>query len=415
MDARDVERWHGVCISRARCCRTWLGAALGAALAVAGCGGEVVEVVEARQAMDTEVMVRVVAPSEELGRRWLAAAWAEMDECIDRLDSYHEDSHVSRINREAGLWQVEVHPLVTSCLAAAKEVHELTGGAFDPTVGPLLDLWREAAEKDTLPTDEEINKARALVGMDKLEMLVAVVQGPLSELELAPPRSPPPTREELTKTVHSVGIRKGMRLDLGGIAKGYIAGRMARRLQQAGATAGLVAAAGDVFAFGVRPRSLVPAAGDRRWGVGVQDPRHPEDRSRLYTAVHIRDQAVDTSGHAYRGFTVAGKRFSHIIDPRTGRPVDTRLAGVTVVAEDAAVSDGLATAIAVLGVKEGLALVEDLEGVECLLLETAPVPASVAGEEETKGPPPLIAHRSSGFAAMEYDPSELTPASAGGP
>lgn len=415
MGASDVERWHGVCISRARCCRTWLGAALGAALAVAGCGGEVVEVVEARQAMDTEVMVRVVAPSEELGRRWLAAAWAEMDECIARLDCYREDSHVSRINREAGLWQVEVHPLVTSCLAAAKEVHELTAGAFDPTVGPLLDLWREAAEKDTLPTDEEINKARALVGMDKLEMLVAVVQGPLSELELAPPRSPPPTREELTKTVHSVGIRKGMRLDLGGIAKGYIAGRMARRLQQAGATAGLVAAAGDVFAFGVRPRSLVLAGGDRRWGVGVQDPRHPEDRSRLYTAVHIRDQAVDTSGHAYRGFTVAGKRFSHIIDPRTGRPVDTRLAGVTVVADDAALSDGLATAIAVLGVKEGLALVEDLEGVECLLLETAPVPASVEGDEETKGPPPLIAHRSSGFAAMEYDPSELTPASAGGP
>jgi len=414
MDASDVERWHGVCISRARCCRAWLGAALGAALAVAGCGGEPVEVVEARQAMDTEVMVRVVAPSEELGRRWLAAAWAEMDECIARLDSYREDSHVSRINREAGLWQVEVHPLVTSCLAAAKEVYEVTAGAFDPTVGPLLDLWREAAEKDTLPTDEEINKARALVGMDKLEMLVAVVQKPLSELELAPPRSPPPTREELTKTVHSVGIRKGMRLDLGGIAKGYIAGRMARRLQQAGATAGLVAAAGDVFAFGVRPRSLV-AAGDRRWGVGVQDPRHPEDRSRLYTAVRLRDQAADTSGHAYRGFTVAGKRFSHIIDPRTGRPVDTRLAGVTVVADDAALSDGLATAIAVLGVEEGLALVEDLEGVECLLLETAPVPASVEAEEETKGPPPLIAHRSSGFAAMEYDPSELTPASAGGP
>jgi len=393
----------------ARCSRTGLGAAPALALAllmIAGCGGEVVEVVEARPAMDTEVMVRVVAPSEEVGRQWLALAWAEMDECIRYLDAYRDDSHISRINREAGLWHVEVHPLITSCLAAAKEVHDATDGAFDPTVGPLLELWRQAAETNTLPTDDEIAAARALVDMDRLEMLVATIRRPLEELERAPPRSPPPTQEELTKMVHSVGIRKGMRLDLGGIGKGYIAGRMARRLEQAGATAGLVAVAGDVYAFGIRPRSLVPDGGDRRWGVGVQDPRFPDDRSRLYTAVRLQDRAVDTSGHAYRGFTVADRRFSHIIDPRTGRPVNTRLASVTVVAEDPALSDGLATAVAVLGVKEGLALVEDLEDVECLLLEMAPVPASVEGEDETKGPHPLIAHRSSGFAALEYDPDE---------
>ena len=356
--------------------------------------------------MDTEVLVRVVAPSEEVGRRWLAIAWAEMDECVAQLDAYREGSSVSRINRDAGLWHVEVHPLVTSCLAAAKDVYEVSDGAFDPTVGPLLDLWRRAAAKDALPTDDEIAKARALVGMDKLEMLVATVQRPLTELDRAPPGAPPPTPDELTKMIHSVGIREGMRLDLGGIAKGYIAGRMARRLRQAGATAGLVAAAGDVYAFGTRPRSLVPDGGDLRWGVGVQDPRFPEDRSRLYTAIRLVDRAVDTSGHAYRGFTVAGRRFSHIIDPRTGRPVDTRLASVTVVAEDPALSDGLATAVAVLGVKDGLALVEDLVDVECLLLELAPVPASIGGDAETKGPPPLIAHRSSGFAALEYDPNE---------
>ena len=393
----------------ARCSRTGLGAApaLGLALlTIVGCGGEPVEVVDSRPAMDTEVMVRVVAPSEEVGGQWLALAWAEMDECIRYLDAHRDDSHISRINREAGLWHVEVHPLVTSCLAAAKEVHDATDGAFDPTVGPLLDLWRKAAETNALPTDDEIAAARALVGMDRLEMLVATIRRPLEELERAPPGSPPPTSEELTKMVHSVGIRKGMRLDLGGIAKGYVAGRMARRLEQAGATAGLVAVAGDVYGFGIRPRSLVPEGGDRRWGVGVQDPRFAEDRSRLYTAVRLQDRAVDTSGHAYRGFTVAGRRFSHIIDPRTGRPVDTRLASVTVVAEDPALSDGLATAVAVLGVKEGLALVEDLEEVECLLLEMAPVPASVEGEDETKGPPPLIAHRSSGFAALEYDPNE---------
>jgi len=376
------------------------------ALALAGCGGEPVEVSDARPAMDTEVLVRVIAPSEKVGRQWIALAWAEMDECIRYLDAHRPDSHVARINTEAGLWHVEVHPLVTSCLAAAREVYQETDGAFDPTVGPLLDLWRRAAETNTLPTDDQIAAARALVGMDRLEMIVARVRRPLDQLDRAPPGAPSPTRDELTKMVHSVGIRKGMRLDLGGIAKGYIAGRMARRLQQAGATAGLVAVAGDVYAFGVRPRSLVPEGGDLRWGVGVQDPRFPDDRSRLYTAVRLKDRAVDTSGHAYRGYTVAGRRFSHIIDPRTGRPVDTRLASVTVVAEDPALSDALATAVAVLGVKDGMALIEDLVDVECLLLELAPVPASAEGDAETLGPPPLIAHRSSGFAALEYDPNE---------
>ncbi len=407
--SRRVYSPRGGCGDPPRTSRSGSAAAFAlalAALTLAGCGGEPVEVVKARHAMDTEVTVRVVAPSEEVGGQWLALAWAEMDECINYLDAHRDDSHVARINKAAGRWHVEVHPLVTSCLAAAKEVCDETDGAFDPTVGPLLELWRKAAETNRLPTDDEIAKARALVGMDMLEMLVAAVQRPLGELDGAPPGAPPPTPDELPKMVHSVGIRKGMRLDLGGIAKGYIAGRMARRLEQAGAAAGLVAAGGDVYAFGVRPESLVPEGGDRRWGVGVQDPRSPDDRSRLYTAIRLKDQSVDTSGHTQRGFTVAGQRFSHIIDPRSGRPVDRRLASVTVVAENPALSDALATAVAVLGVTEGMALIEDLVDVECLLLEMAPAGASVEGDAETKGPPPLIAHRSSGFAAMEYDPNE---------
>ncbi len=414
-----------------------------AALLAAGCSGKPVEVVETRPAMDTEVMVRVVARNEATARRALALAWAEMDLCAAKLDRYRAPSDawlsqdpavrgparrdpaqapsdVWRINREAGQWNVEVDALVTSCLTAAKEAWELSGGAFDPTVGPLVDLWRQAAARGTVPTDEEIEKARAQVGMDKIEMLVAKVQKPAEELPLVAPGAPPPGPDELSRMIQSVGVPAGMSLDLGGIAKGYIAGRMARRMEQAGALAGLVAAAGDVYAFGERPPAVAgdvyafgkrPAAvagkgGDPRWGVGVQDPRYPEDRARLYTAIHVSDQGVDTSGHYYRGYTIGGKRFSHIMDPRTGRPVDTRLASVTVVADDPALSDALATAIAVLGVKDGLALVEKTEGVECLLLEWTPGPGE---EPQASGAPPpaaaLVAHRSKGFAALEFKPS----------
>jgi len=413
----------------------WLVAALALA---AGCAPrEPVEVIETREAMNTLVTVRAVAVSDSAARRALDAAWKEMDEGIKHLDRHLPDSDISRVNRDAGRFTIEVDPLVTSCLSAAREVYDMTGGAFDPTVGPILELWRKAQERNQLPTEEELAAARALVGMDAVQILAFMAEKPLAELEPLPPRGgPTPKPEDLVKPMYLVGLdREGMALDLGGIAKGYIVGRMAQRMVQSGVLAALVDAGGDVYAEGQRPLNLVapgsasrqatarlpPATaravpvpgcqgakpgfaeatpgGDRRWGVGVQDPRYPDDRTRLFTAVHVRDQAVVTSGHYARGYTVEGRRFSHIVDPRTGRPVDTRLASVTVVAPDAATADGLATALAVLGVEKGMELVEKTDGVECLLLELAETP------DDGAEPPALIAHRSSGFAALEFDPS----------
>jgi thiamine biosynthesis lipoprotein len=369
----------------------------------AGCAPrEPVEVIETREAMNTLVTVRAVAVSDSAARRALDAAWKEMDEGIKHLDRHLPDSDISRVNRDAGRFTIEVDPIVTSCLSAAREVYDMTGGAFDPTVGPILELWRKAQERNQLPTEEELAVARALVGMDAVQILAFMAQKPLTDLEPLPPRGgPTPKPEDLVKPMHLVGLDKeGMALDLGGIAKGYIVGRMAQRMVQSGVLAALVDAGGDVYAEGQRPLNLVAPGGDRRWGVGVQDPRYPEDRTRLFTAVHVRDQAVVTSGHYARGYTVEGRRFSHIVDPRTGRPVDTRLASVTVVAPDAAMADGLATAIAVLGVEKGMELVEKTAGVECLLLESGGEPAEGSAEK-----PALIAHRSSGFAALEFDPS----------
>jgi thiamine biosynthesis lipoprotein len=354
--------------------------------------------------MNTLVRVRAVAPSGEKAREALAAAWKEMELGISKLDWHREDSDVSRINRDAGKWAVEVDPMVTSCLAAAREVNKLSDGAFDPTVLPILDVWRQAAKRNQMPTPEELAKARELAGMDKVTIIAAMGLRPVSELPAVPPGAPAPTPDELAKPVHVVQLdKKGMRLDLGGIAKGYIVGRMVGRMQQLGIQAALVEAGGDIYAVGERPRGLVTRGGDPRWGIGVQDPRHSDDPTCLYTALRIRDQAVVTSGHYRRGYTVEGKRFSHIVDPRTGEPVDTRLASVTVVARDPAIADGLATAIAVLGVAKGMALVEGLDDTECLLLEEAPPgpgPSAEAGPAEVR----LIAHRSKGFAAMEYKP-----------
>jgi thiamine biosynthesis lipoprotein ApbE len=380
--------------------------------------------------MDTEVTVRAIAPSEAVARRAVEAAWKEMDTCVLLLDRYRKPSEawlkgdpaarrdpaqrpsdVWRINQDAGKWATQVDPIVTSCLAAAKEVWDASGGAFDPTVGPLVDLWRRAAAANRLPTDEEVAKARALVGMDKVEIMAAMVVKRPQDMPLLPPGEGDRKPQDMIQPVHSVGIRPGMQLDLGGVAKGYIAGRMARRMDQAGAVAGLVATAGDIYAFGEKPASLVKPSGDRRWSVGVQDPRFPDERTRLYTSIHVRDQGVDTSGHYYRGFIIEGKRYSHVLDPRTGRPVDTRLASITVVSDDPAVGDAMATAIAVMGVKDGLAMVEKTDGVECLVLEVRLKEGQAL--QPNGAPPPeaeLIAHRSKGFQAMEFVAAEVKPA-----
>ncbi len=381
--------------------------AAGAALALAGCAPEPVELVETRPAMTTEITVRVVAPDEPTARTCLEAAWREMEDCTLRLDRWTEASDIHKINANAGMFDVTVDPLTVSCLTAAKEAWETSEGAFDPTVGPLLSLWQTAEERNRPPTDEELAAARDRVGMDKVQIVVGVVQRPATEMQPSLPGAPA-TPDDVRKTLYTVGMREGMELDVGGIAKGYIAGRMAGRMEQHGAVAGLVAAAGDVYAFGRRPESLAPEGGDTRWGVAVQDPRYPDDRSRHYTAVRLQDRGIDTSGHYYRGYEIQGKRYSHIIDPRTGRPVDTRLASATVVASSPAISDALATAMPVLGIKKGLEIVNALDGVECLLLEWRPKAGQAATADGA--PPPgadLVAHRSSGFAALEFAPSDL--------
>jgi len=390
-----------------------------------GCSPQPVEVTETRDAMSTQVTVRVIAPTEAVARRALAAAWKEMDLCISCLDRYRKPSEawlggdeaarkdpaqrpsdVWRINREAGKWNTAVDPLTATCLAACREARDLTGGAFDPTVGPIVDLWRAAAEADRLPTDEEIAKARSLVGLDKVEIMMASAPLAPQGADLAPPGAGEPPRQPSAVQMNLVGMAPGMQLDLGGIAKGYIAGRMAQRMKEAGAVAALIACSGDIYAFGQRPASLAHEGGETRWIVGVQDPRFPDDRTRLYTRVALRNMGVCTSGHYYRGSTIQGKRYSHVVDPRTGRPVAPRAAGITVVSLDPAIADALATAIAVMGAEKGVAMVDQLTGAECLVLEAKLKEGQSTGPDGA--PPPdaeLVAHRSKGFAAFEVTPA----------
>ena len=384
---------------------------------------------------DTEI--EAMAPSETVAKRAIAAANLESGTCYGRLnpdlepsaewrkgdeaarkDPHQAPSDVWLINHLAGQSAADVDGLTLSCLAAAKEIYEASHGAFDPTVGPIIELWIKAEAEGREPAPEEIAQARRLLGMDRLSLGASIVSSaPPAVVEpnartprAAPPAPPAPPK--MAATGYSAGLPEaGMRLDLGGIVKGYVAGRMVQRMKQAGAVAGMVTEGGCRVAFGERPPYLAPAGEDPAWTVIVPDPRDPDV---TYTSIRLKDASSYTSRWLYRGYAIGGKHFSHIIDPKTGRPVASPIASVTVISPDATLAQAMATAIPVLGVKDGLEMVAARPGAECLILEvgppagsppgTPPPPADASGlvpEEAT-----LIPHRSAGFAALEVPAAE---------
>lgn len=288
--------------------------------------------------MGTEVTVTAwdgARSSEEIGNA-IDAAFARMKTLENVLSRHDETSDLSRLNRRAGEGPVEVDAGLLAVLRRARDAFDTSGGAFDPTVGPLVDLWIAAAKNDRVPSMEAVRTARERTGFDRVR---------------------------IDEKAGTVSLPEGFALDLGGIAKGYIVDAGASVLREAGIRNGLLEAGGDLYAFGARP-------GGGAWRVGVQDPAAGESVSaRLIARLAVSDRGVTTSGHYRRFSVIEGKRFSHILDPRTGFPVEQAVLSVTVIAPDAAEADGLSTAVAVLGRDDGLARIDSLPGVEALVVE----------------------------------------------
>jgi thiamine biosynthesis lipoprotein len=278
--------------------------------------------------MGTDVRLVVRAGSAEVARPILEAATGPISTVEARMSTYRSDSEVSRLNRTGGTRGVQLSPETMTVIRRAVEFSRMTGGAFDVTYAPLRTLWRRAAEEAQAPDEERIRKALRVVGWEKLVITDSSVRFQ----------------------------RSGMEVDLGGIAKGYAIDGAAEAMRRAGALSGLVDIGGDVRLFG-----RAPAGG--RWRVAVRSPGRGADAIIL----RVPSSAVTTSGDYARGFRIGERWFSHIVDPRTGRPAE-RMASVTVVAPDAMTGDALSTALSVLGPKEGLKLVESLSEVDCMFV-----------------------------------------------
>jgi len=242
-----------------------------------------------------------------------------------RFSVYRTDSDISRINAAAGEHPVPVAPETAQLLEKCAFYSRKSDGAFDATIGPALALWRESSRKSTMPSPGEIRAAAALV-----DYRLLAVEGNAAMLQ-----------------------KKGMSADLGGIAKGFAVDVCLNRLQESGVRNVMVDLGGNM-------RCLGSPDGSRQWLIGV---RHPFDRSRIIGRLSLASgAAVATSGNYERFVEIQGRKFGHILDPRSGLPAD-EMASVTVTARSACEADALSTAIFVLGMERGARLLQQFR--EC--------------------------------------------------
>lgn len=257
-------------------------------------------------------------------RALIRAAFSRMQALEARLTVYRDDSEIACINQAAGEHPVTVSEDVYRLIDRAVEVSAQPGSGFDLTIGPLVNLWRIGSGTSRRPDSQEITAALALVDA--------------RAVELDPDR----------RTVFLA--RPGMRLDLGAIAKGYIADQMRDLLRSRGVTAAVIDLGGNVVAMG-----RCPGRPDGYWRVGVQSPFSP--RGACLGALRVADASVVTSGTYERFIDVGGTRYHHLLDPRTGFPFDNDLAAVTIVSASSLTGDAWSTLAFAAGLDEGLAAV----------------------------------------------------------
>lgn len=293
---------------------------------LSGCGRET-RLKESSLLMGTVVEITVHHKDPAIARKVIEHAFDEGKRIENLLSIYKKESEISMVNLKAGLEEVKVSGDSLYLIEKALYYSELSDGAFDITVGPLIELWGFRNGEMKVPDKREIEKTLALVNYKNVSI----------------------NREKSTVKLEKLG----MKIDLGGIGKGYAVDRMIDVLKSHGINKAIVNVGGDIYALG-------NPAGKTRWHIGIRNPRN---HSGIKDVIKLKNSAIATSGNYEKFFLEGGKRYSHIIDPRTGVPA-SGVTSVTVTAPTATEADALATTLFVLGEEEGEKLIKQLENVE---------------------------------------------------
>jgi thiamine biosynthesis lipoprotein len=279
----------------------------------------------AHRSMGTEMHITVWGHDDEQMVAAIDAAFAEFDRLDRMMTTWTADGEMTRVNEAAGNGKpVKVSSETMTVLVKARDLSRLTGGAFDITVGSFWGLWKFDEDRDgSIPDAAAVAERKQLIDW--------------RDVILDPKR-------------RTVRLRRaGQRITLGGIAKGYAVDRAVAILRKRGLVDFIVQGGGDLYAAGKK--------GDRRWRVGIRDPRGA--RTEFFALADVEDQTFSTSGDYERFVVKDGRRYHHIIDPRTGYPA-TASRSVTVMGKDAFTSDGILKALFILGADEGKPLADKL-------------------------------------------------------
>ncbi|MEW6066835.1 MAG: FAD:protein FMN transferase [Nitrospirota bacterium] len=275
--------------------------------------------------MDTIVTITVVSNSRGDANNAIDAAFSEIERLEQLTTFFSAQSEVSQINKNAGISEVKISPDIMDMLDKAMFVSKETDGAFDLTIGCVTALYD--FHKKTMPSHDAIKKNLYLVNYKDLV---------------------------INKNRSTAFLRKkGMLIDLGGVAKGYAVDKAVEALKKRGIKAGIVSVAGDIRVFGSKPEG-------KTWKMGIRNPRIKEDSlDDIMATIDLKDMAISTSGDYERYFMLNGKRYHHILSPNTGYPAE-KCQSVTVVAKDAVFTDAFATGIFILGVEQGMKILEKM-------------------------------------------------------
>jgi FAD:protein FMN transferase len=284
--------------------------------------------------MGVPVRILVYARDKEPANAAVHAAFDRIRQLNLIFSDYDEDSEIARLTRNYTPGQaVPVSADLATVLAASLEFSRQSEGAFDVTVGPLVGLWRTSRRTKRLPTPSDLAAAKQRVGYQAVHLDVK--------------------RRLVTFD------KPGMRLDFGGIVKGYAADEARAVLRSHGFKQTLVGLSGDLSVGD-------PPPGEPGWKIGVAGPETAGEEPKDF--VWLRNKAVSTAGDAFQFVEIAGKRYSHLIDPKTGLGT-TRRVSVTVIAPTGLLSDGLDSAAAILGPEQGIKLLETVPGVSARFIE----------------------------------------------
>ena len=305
------------------------GAAIGCLLTMQACAAPSVPVTQTRELPFAHCVLTLY---DHAADATFAACFGRIETILNKFNMYNADSEISAVNKAAGTGAVPVSDDFCEVLRQGLSLSNLTDGLFDPTVGPLVKLWKVGSDKPRIPKPNEIRSALRLIGWRDVVL------------------------DEKAKTVAL--RRAGMTLDFGALLKGYSAVETGRLLSARGVKSAIVDIGGSVLALGSRPDGTP-------WRIGIQKPGAPHGT--LLGEVEVRDEVVNTSGAYEQFFIQNGRRYQHIMDPRTGYPVDNGVEAVTVISDRFHNADGPTLAILASGVEAGLALAKRL-GIDVVIV-----------------------------------------------